>query len=213
MKCWFGLLSLALVAVNVPATAEDAKEEGFVSLWDGKTLDGWKINENEKSWKIEDGALVCKGDRSHIFYVGKEAPFKNFHLKVDVMTKPRANAGIYFHTKYQDSGWPKFGYEAQVNATHGDPKKTGSLYAVKDVYEANHKDNEWFTEEIIVEGKRIRIIVNGKTVVDFTEEPDRKPGTDFTRVLDQEGGTFAFQSHDPGSEVHFKNVRVKKLPD
>jgi hypothetical protein len=213
MKCWFALLSLALVAVSVPAVAEDAKEEGFVSLWDGKTLDGWKINENEKSWKIENGELVCKGDRSHIFYVGKEAPFKNFHFKTEVMTKPRANAGIYFHTKYQDSGWPKFGYEAQVNATQGDPKKTGSLYAVKDVLEANHKDNEWYTEEIIVEGKRIQIIVNGKVVTDFTEEPDRKAGSDFTRILDKDGGTFAFQSHDPGSEVHFKNVRVKKLPD
>lgn len=213
MKCWFALLSLALVAVSVPAVAEDAKEEGFVSLWDGKTLDGWKINENDKSWKIEDGALVCKGDRSHIFYVGKEAPFKNFHFKTEVMTKPRANAGIYFHTKYQDSGWPKFGYEAQVNATHGDPKKTGSLYAVKDVLEANHKDGEWYTEEIIVEGKRIQIIVNGKVVTDFTEEPDRKAGTDFTRVLDREGGTFAFQAHDPESEVRFRNVRVKKLPD
>jgi hypothetical protein len=207
-------MSLAIVAIAAPAFAEDdAQEEGFVSLWDGKSLDGWKINENADSWKIVDGALVCRGPRSHIFYVGDQAPFKNFHFKADVMTKPGANAGIYFHTKYQDSGWPKFGYEAQVNATQGDPKKTGSLYAVKDVFEANHKDNEWYTEEIVVEGKRIQIIVNGKTVVDFTEEPDRKAGTDFTRILDADGGTFAFQAHDPESEVHFKNVRVKKLPD
>jgi hypothetical protein len=206
-------LLVALVGA-VPAFADDAKkDEGWISLWDGKTFDGWKVNENKDSWKIADGALVCKGDRSHIFYVGEHAPFKNFHFKTEVMTKPGANAGIYFHTKYQDTGWPKFGYEAQVNATQSDPKKTGSLYAVKDVYEANHKDNEWYTEEIIVEGKRIQIIVNGKTVVDFTEEPDRKPGADFTRVLDKEGGTFAFQAHDPGSEVHFRNVQVKKLPD
>ena len=68
------------------------------------------------------------------------------------------------------------------------------------------------SEEIIVEGKRIRIKVNGETVVDFTEEPDRKPGQGFTRILDKDGGTFAFQAHDPKSEVHFRNIRAKKLP-
>lgn len=202
----FAFVASAIAAGNEP-------EEGFVSLFDGKSFDGWKVNENPDSWKIVEGAMVCRGPRSHVFYVGDQAPFKNFHFKCDVMTKPKANAGIYFHTKYQDSGWPKFGYEAQVNATHGDPKKTGSLYDVKNVAEANHQDNEWYTEEIIVEGKRIQIIVNGKTVVDFTEEPDRKAGRDFTRILDADGGTFAFQSHDPESEVHFRNVRVKKLPD
>lgn len=210
------LLVLPLVAAGcLGAHAEDAAKdegEGWVQLFDGKTMEGWKANENKQSWKIEDGSFVCKGPRSHLFYVGDEAPFVNFHFKCEVMTKPGANAGIYFHTKYQDDGWPKFGYEAQVNATHGDPKKTGSLYAVKNVDKANHKDNEWYTEEIIVEGKRIRIKVNGETVVDFTEEADRKAGGDFTRILDKDGGTFAFQAHDPGSEVHFRNIRVMKLP-
>jgi hypothetical protein len=207
------VLPLAL-CVSIAAQAEEPeKDEGWISLSDGKSFDGWKASENVDSWKLVDGAFVCHGPRSHLFYTGDAAPFKNFHFKSEVMTKPGSNAGIYFHTKYQEEGWPKFGYEAQVNATHGDPKKTGSLYAVKDVAEANHKDDEWYTEEIIVEGKRIQIIVNGKTVVDFTEEPDRKPGTDFTRVLDAEGGTFAFQAHDPESEVHFRNVQVKKLPD
>ena len=189
-----------------------AAEDKWISLWDGKTLEGWKASENKESWKIEDGAIVCFGPRSHLFYVGDEAPFVNFHFKCEVMTKPGANAGIYFHTKYQETGWPKHGYEAQVNATHGDPKKTGSLYAVSNVDKANHNDNEWYTEEIIVNGKNIKIVVNGETVVDFTEEDDRQPGKDFTRVLSPEGGTFAFQAHDPKSEVHFRNIMVKKLP-
>ncbi len=207
---------LSILATGcVAAQAEDAAKdegEGWVQLWDGKTMEGWKANENKESWKIENGAFVCHGNRSHLFYVGDEAPFVNFHFKCEAMTTPGSNSGIYFHTKYQESGWPKFGYEAQVNATHGDPKKTGSLYAVKNVDKANHKDNEWYTEEIIVEGKRIRIKVGGETVVDFTEEADRKAGSDFTRILDKEGGTFAFQAHDPGSEVRFRNIRVKKLP-
>ena len=125
-------------------------------------------------------------------------------------TLPGSNAGIYFHTKYQETGWPKYGYEAQVNNTHGDPKKTGSLYAVKNVYEAPAKDNEWFDYYIKVDGKHILIVVNGKTCVDWTEPADRKPGKDFTRILDQ--GTFCLQAHDPNSTVYFRNIQVKRLP-
>ena len=79
---------------------------------------------------------------------------------------------------------------------------------MSNVDKANHKDDEWYTEEIIVRGKRIVIKVNGETTVDFTEAEDRKPGSDFTRILSE--GTFAFQAHDPGSEVHFRNIMVKK---
>ena len=186
------------------------KRSGSSSGW--KTFDGWKASENKSSWKIEDGAFVAFGPRSHLFYVGDEAPFVNFHFKCEVMTKPGSNAGIYFHTKYQEQGWPKHGYEAQVNATHRDPKKTGSLYAVQNVDKANHKDNEWYTEEIIVNGRNIKILVNGEQVVDFTEEEGRQAGKDFTRILNKEGGTFAFQAHDPKSEVHFRNIMVKRLP-
>ena len=83
---------------------------------------------------------------------------------------------------------------------------------MKNVDKANHKDNEWYTQEIIVNGRNIKIVVNGETVVDFTEEADRKAGRDFTRVLNKKGGTFAFQAHDPKSEVHFRKIMVKKLP-
>lgn len=196
---------LALVA---PLAAEE--EPGFKSLFDGKTFNGWKINENPQSWSIKDGAIVANGPRSHLFYVGDEQPFVNFELKVDVMTEKNSNGGIYFHTKYQDQGWPKYGFEAQVNNTyHSDPQKTGSLYGVVKVLEAPAKDYEWFTEHIIVKGKNIVIKVNGKTVVDYTEPKGAQPGDDFTRVLGS--GTFALQAHDPGSTVHFKNIRVKRL--
>ncbi len=188
-----------------------AEEEGFTSIWDGKSFTNWKASENTDSWQIEDGKLVCKGPRSHLFYTGEMAPFKNFHFKVDVMTTKGSNSGIYFHTKYQETGWPSAGYEAQVNNTHRDPKRTASLYAVENVMKAPAKDGEWFTEEIIVKGRNIKILVDGKVLVDFTEEEDRKPGKQFARKLDS--GTFAFQAHDPQSVVYFKNVRVKKLDD
>ncbi len=123
------------------------------------------------------------------------------------MTTPGSNSGIYFHTRYQEDGWPNHGYEAQVNQTHGDPKKTGGLYNVQDNYKAPAKDNEWFDYEITVEGKHIVIKIDGKTISDYTEpadlvRPDRQLSS----------GTFAIQAHDPKSKVYFRNLRVKPLP-
>lgn len=184
--------------------------DGWVSLFDGKTLSGWKASENKSSFQVEDGAIVAHGPRSHLFYVGIDKPFVNFEFQCKVLTKPKSNSGIYFHTKYQDTGWPKFGYEAQVNNTHRDPKKTGSLYAVENVLKAPAKDNEWFDYYIRVDGKNVVIKVNGKTLVDYKEPADKQAGKDFTRALDK--GTFAFQAHDPVSEVHFKDIRVRRLP-
>jgi len=192
--------------------AEGAKEKGWTILFDGKTFSGWKANENKDTWSLEDGAIVCYGDRSHLFYTGDDKPFINFEFKCDVMTTPGSNAGIYFHTKYQDTGWPKFGYEAQVNVTHKDPKKTGSLYGVVNVSDPPCKDNEYWTQHIIVKDKQITIKINGETVVDYTESGDQEAASDkFERRLDK--GTFALQGHDPMSKVYFKNIRVKRLPN
>src|SRR5882724_8733655 len=100
MKSVFAAASALLFIVRA---ASAQTEEGFTSLFDGKTFDGWKTaNEHTNTWTIEDGALVAHGDRCHIFYVGDPKPFKNFELKVDVMTGPHSNGGIYFHTAYQE---------------------------------------------------------------------------------------------------------------
>ncbi|MFM8578601.1 MAG: DUF1080 domain-containing protein [Planctomycetaceae bacterium] len=188
-----------------------ADEPGFETLFDGKNLSGWKANEHNESWKLEGGELVCHGPRSHLFYMGsnpdRPAEWTNFHFKAEVMTKPGANSGIYFHTTYQPEGWPSQGHEAQVNNTQSDPVRTGSLYNVVKNFEAPAKDGEWFTEEVIVEGNRIRILVNGRTIVDHVEKTGEiKDGRKLSK------GTFALQAHDPGSEVHYRNIRVKRLP-
>jgi hypothetical protein len=175
-------------------------------------MKGWKAAvENDGTWKVEDGAFVAHGERSHLFYVGDDKPFKNFELKVDVMTEPNSNGGIYFHSKYQERGWPRAGFEIQVNNTYApDPRKTGSIYSVKDVMNVSPaKDNVWFTEHIIVKDKTITVKVDGKTVAEFTEEPGRKEGKEFGRKLSE--GTFALQAHDPKSIVRYKNIRVKRL--
>ncbi len=201
------LLAVLAFSQNTVASAED----GWKTIFDGKSLAGWKASENKDSWKVVDGQFVCDGPRSHLFYVGDDKPFVNFEFKADVMTTPGSNAGIYFHTKYQEEGWPTNGYEAQVNVTHRDPKKSGSLYGVVNVSDPPCKDNEFWTQHIIVQGKHIVIKINDKTVVDFTEPDDAKPAANFPgRKLSS--GTFAFQAHDPASVVHFKNVKVKRLP-
>jgi len=207
------LPTVALLAVCGAWIAAHAADDGdgWVTIFDGKSMDGWKINESPDTWTLEDGALVAKGPRSHAFYVGDEKPFKNFELKVDCKTKKGSNGGIYFHTKVLESGWPKYGLEAQVNNTQRDPLRSGSLYGVVDVTDQNIQDDTWWTEHIIVKDRYITIKLNDKTVVDY-EEPEGKPAfsEQYERRLGE--GTFALQGHDPGSTVYYKNIRVKRLP-
>jgi hypothetical protein len=201
----------ALLLLAGVARAEDSAADGWINLFNGKDLTGWKANENPEQWKVEDGAIVAHGKRSHLFYVGDDPnsppEFKNFDFKAELMTEPKANSGIYFHTKWQNDGWPQIGYECQVNTTHKDPVKTASLYNVEKNFTAPSSDNEWFTEEIIVEGKHIVTKVNGKTIVDYIE-PDNLERK--TPRLSQ--GTFALQAHDPDSVVRYRKITVKKLP-
>src|SRR5262249_21770650 len=147
-------LVLGLLLIGAASLFAADTEPGFTSLSDGKTFNGWKkAEEHEGTWTIQDGAFVAHGDRCHLFYVGDEKPFKNFHRKVEVMTDPVPNGGIYFHTKYQPNDWPKYGFECQVNNTHPDPIKTSSLYGLVNIHQSPAKDKQWWTQEIIVKDK------------------------------------------------------------
>lgn len=205
------LTIIALVFICPLLTEAQPKKAGkWVRLFDGKSLKGWKIAEPEKnSWKIENGVIVAHGERSHLYYVGDAKPFVNFELKIEAMTEPGSNGGIYFHTQWQETSWPKYGYEVQVNQTHTDWRKTGSLYSVQDVKEQFVKDNEWYTYHITVTGKHISIKVNDRVAVEWDEPADRQPGKDFTRILDK--GTFALQAHDPKSIVRYRNIMARRL--
>ncbi len=186
-------------------------EDGWIPLFDGKTLTGWKVGQNAATFSVQDGAIVVFGRRAHLYYDGpvQQHNFTNFEIKLDVMTTPGSNSGIYFHTRYQDGGWPERGYEVQVNNSHTDPKRTGGLYDIQDNYDAPARDNEWFTQHIVVRGKHITVSVNGKQIVDYTEPASRADGKSL-RVLSS--GTFALQGHDPKSKVFYKNILVKPLP-
>ena len=206
----FLLHSFLTLSLALTATAQD---DGWISLFNGKNLDGWKANDPQGTFKVEGGELIAHGPRSHLFYVGpvQNHDFKNFELKAEIMTKPGSNSGIYFHTAWQDGGWPSKGYEIQVNNSHKDPKRTAGVYAIQDNFKAPAKDGEWFTMYIKVEGKRIITKVNGKTISDYTE-PDNveRPKNMAGRLIDH--GMFCIQGHDPGSEVHYKSFKVKPLP-
>lgn len=194
----------------IAQTKPDAN--GWYSLFDGKSMNGWKVGDHASTFSVKDGAIVVNGLVAHLFYDGdvKDHNFKNFEFKAEVMTTPGSNSGIYFHTVYQDSSWPKKGYEVQVNNSHTDWRRTGSLYGIEDVKEVYVKDNEWYTESITVKDKHITIKINDKTVVDYVE-PDnvkREAGME-QRVLSS--GTFALQGHDPKSKVYFRKIMVKPL--
>jgi len=195
-------------------TFKNTTQNEWIALFDGKSLNNWKVGENANTFSVDSGMIIAHGPTAHLFYTGdvQNHNFKNFEFKAEVMTTPGSNSGIYFHTQYQDTSWPKKGYEAQVNNSHTDWRRTGSLYGISDVKDVMVKDNQWFTEYIMVQGKRIIIKINDKTVVDYTEpENVQRPKDMEGRVLSS--GTFALQGHDPNSKVYFKNIMVKPLPD
>ena len=205
----FALVSATLATTTASLPAAEV-EPGFTPLCDGKTFDGWKPSESNKdTWKIEDGAFVTRGKTCHLYYVGDLQPFKNFDLKVDVMTEHNSNGGIYFHTKYQEKDWPRAGFESQVNVSHSDWIKTGSLYGTVNTGLAAAPDNTWWLQEIIVQGRQVTVKVDGKTVLQYTEPLGAQANPDFTRKLSE--GTFALQGHDPKSVIQYRNIRVKRM--
>ncbi|MFZ0430269.1 MAG: family 16 glycoside hydrolase [Acidobacteriota bacterium] len=217
------LVRFLMAALLISVAFLGCSSEGqWTSLFDGQDLKGWRASEDESTFRVEDGAIVCNGRRAHLFYVGdvSQANFKNFEFEAEVKTTPGSNSGIYFHTEFQESGWPTKGYECQVlnsnriepDSTFVEHKMTGSLYAIRNLWKAPVPDNEWFKYRIMVQGRTIRIWINEELVVDYTEpqNPFRPKGME-ERVLSS--GTFALQGHDPGSTVYYRNLRVRTLPD
>ncbi|MGH9373085.1 MAG: 3-keto-disaccharide hydrolase [Vicinamibacterales bacterium] len=190
-----------------------AAEPGFTSLFNGKDFTGWKIS-NPASWSIENGAMKANGTPGHVYYDGelRNHAFRNFELKVDVMTRANSNGGIYVLTEFKEKGWPSKGFEIQVNNTYAkDPVRTGSLYHVSDVKEQLAKDDEWFTEHIIVRDNTITVRVNDKETVNWTQPADWDGGREGSGRSITGPGTIALQAHDANSTVYYRNIRIKPL--
>jgi hypothetical protein len=203
------LSALLVLASLSPLTsfataAQDKSEGGWVAIFNGKNLDGWeaydgkgKMDDLSKTWKVEDGVIHGSGPTSHLF--SPRGDYKNFRYRAEIKIADKGNSGMYFRTA-KGPGFPK-GYEAQVNSTHGDPLRTGTLYGFVPVREMLVPPDTWFTQEIEAVGNHIIIKVNGKKVVDF-EDPKNS----------HKEGFFAFQQHDPGSQVWIRKVEVQELP-
>ena len=198
-----------------------AGAEEWIELFDGHSLQGWRPSENKNSWKVVEGTLAASGPRSHLFYNGpvRGADFRNFELAVEVTTKPQCNSGLYFHTAYQETGFPEKGFEVQINNTalgdggYRERKKTGSLYGLRNMYKQLVPDEKPFQVRVAVRGKNVQIRLNGQLLVDYVEPtpPVIPAGGEKQRFLDH--GTFALQCHNDGSQAFFRSVRVRPLPD
>lgn len=200
--CLPSLLLIGLVAVDARAAGED-----WISLFDGKTMDGWeKVGNSESVWEVEDGALCGSGVASML--VSTKGPYKNFRYRAEVKINDGGNSGLYFRTTRK----PGFadGYEAQIDSTHRDPIRTGSLYGMCHVYERLVEPGTWFEYEIEVRDDvwrsrkvtRIKVTVDGNELYEYL---------DF--ALTFEKGHFAYQQHDPGSKVCIRRVEVLPLDE
>ncbi len=188
--------SALLLAALGCALLLPAADDGWISMFDGKTLNGWKANNSPESWSVRDGAIVGDGEASHLFWMVREC--QNCEFKADVNISDGGNSGMYFRTAF-GPGFPR-GYESQVNSTHKDPIKTGSLYRFKDIYEQLVPPDTWYNQHIIAQGNHIIVKVNGKTVVDYVDEKNT-----YTN------GYLALQQHNKGSVVMFKDLMYKPL--
>jgi len=186
------LLLCAVAAVSLHA----ADPEGWISMFDGKTLDGWKANQNPEAWTVRDGCITGDGEQSHLFWMVREC--ENCEFKAEVKINHGGNSGMYFRTAW-GPGFPR-GYEAQVNSSHSDPVRTGSLYGFVKIFETLIPDDVWGTQHIVARGNHIVIRVNDKVVVDTIESSNR-----YTK------GYCALQQHNKGSVVQYRNLMFKPL--
>jgi hypothetical protein len=186
---------------------EPTTATAWTTLFDGKTMDGWeKVGKEDSHWKVEDGALAGSGTQSMLVYTKQK--YKNFRYRVEAKINDGGNSGVYFRAKRKPTF--KDGYEAQVDSTHKDPIRTGSIYGMCHVYQQHVKPGDWFTYEIEVrddvwrkrEMTRIKITIDGNELYEFL---------DFNKTHGE--GHFAFQQHDPGSKVHIRKVEVQPLED
>ena len=197
MVCCAVILVAACISTAAAQTAPVPGKDGWISMFDGKTLDGWKANENPGSWKAVDGAIVGDGPASHLFWMEREC--EDCEFRAEVKLNHSGNSGMYLRTAF-GPGFPK-GYEAQVENTSPDPQKTGSLYGICKVTEQLIQDDTWWTQDITIKGNHVVIKVNGKTVTDCDDPQSR-----YTK------GYLALQQHNAGSIVMYRNLMMRPLP-
>ena len=217
-------MKITVVLIALAAAVQHgapAVESGFTSLFNGTDLSGWKVSGAPEAFTVRDGAIIASGPASHLYYDGsfKNHTFRNFELKIDVMSRAGSNGGVYVLTEFEEIGgserasgrFPSKGFEVQVYNADGGPR-TGSLYHVVDIVDQSPaKDEEWFTQTITVLRDTITVKVNDKQVVNWTQPADWNGGREGPGRRITGPGTIALQAHDPKGTVFYRNIRIKLL--
>ena len=203
----FCSLLLAFSVYACVTSAAEPASDGFVPLFDGKTLDGWeKVGNQESVWEVKDGAIVSSGPASML--VCTKGPYKNFRCRAELKINDKGNSGMYFRT----TRMPRFsdGYEAQIDSTHRDPIRTGSIYGFCHVYKRLVEPDTFFTYELQVRDDiwRGKAVTKSKVTVNGDELYEH-----FDFAQSWKDGYFGFQQHDPGSTVAIRKFEVLELPE
>jgi hypothetical protein len=211
---------LVVLALVVPARAQvsDPKEkaEGFVPLFNGKTLDGWKQFDGKAVWSADDGMIVCSGKGGG--WLGTSRQYDNFIVRLEYRLKPAGNSGVYIRAP--DRGHiSRVGMEIQLlDDNHRSYAKlaphqyTGSIYHVVPPTKRTGKPaGQWNAIEIQADGRRVVVVLNGSKIVDADLDrclldaavAKEHPG------LKRTAGHIGLQSHT--DRVEFRNLRIKAL--
>jgi hypothetical protein len=180
------------------------KGGAFVPLFNGIDVNGWKVFDNQQNgWRVVDGILIGSGNASSRLH-SPRGDYKNFHLRVEARVGDQSAGGVFVRAPFS----PFKGYEAKLNATHQHPNKTGSLEAhfpgkpvnLVSVDAPPVPFGAWFTMEVIAQGKRLTVIIDGKTTADYANVDD-----------EYMAGHIAL-AHFARSTIEFRKIEVKELP-
>lgn len=141
-----------------------SQEAGWVTLFDGKSLDGWD-QVGESNWRVEDGAIVVdKMAGKDPGYLVSKKPFKNFVVRVEFWSSDDANSGIYFRCLDPKKITDRTCYEANIFDQRPDPSYgTGALTRYVEVSPMPKAAGKWNTYEVTANGRDITVVLNGQT--------------------------------------------------
>ncbi|MDG4814836.1 ThuA domain-containing protein [Micromonospora sp. WMMD956] len=184
--------------------ADCRPETGYTALYNGSTT-GWS-QAGPGGFTNTDATLSSSGGLGLYWYSAKQ--FTNYSLKLDWRIPGDDNSGVFvgFPASTDPNSAMTNGYEVQIDATDSDDRTTGSIYGVKSADlaardAALNPPGEWNTYELLVEGERLQVLLNGVKINDFTN-------TDPARSL---AGYVGVQNHGTGDDVSFRNIRIKEL--
>jgi hypothetical protein len=211
MKFTTGIF-IAILAANLSFAAENSKR---ISLFDGKTFKGWEGDTN-KTWRIENGAIVggtLKEKVPHNEFLCTTRGYSNYVLRLKVKltgSEGFVNGGVQFHSqRISNPPYEMSGYQADVGegwwgSLYDESRRNKVLVAADPaVIKQILKQNDWNDYEVRSEGKRIRLMINGRQTVDYTEPQNDIP----------QHGIIGVQVHGGGkTEVAYKDITLEMLP-